>query len=313
MNGARFDHLARAMAAPTSRRGALRMLLGAVVAGIAAGAWRAAAQDMDAARIGGPFWRRGRPCDSDERCGSLAPCTNGICKPTKCQIDGVIYDPGDHPTNECLYCLPTNQPWTWSEWRVVPLVTSCEGGFEASGCRTDRGYCNSEGVCTPRPREDGELCGPGQTCCAGVCCTATQCCTSGIGCEECGPHCTIEGVVYPDTVPHPDPDGLCLVCDAAAELSFWSGAQNRTPCGPNRDRVCCSSTCCAPGECCGPDGRCAACEPACATDGAWCGPNNNQSCCDGECCDYGASCGLPGACACCPAGQRCNGGVCEPW
>src|SRR5688500_1508690 len=68
MDGSRFDSLARAMAAPTTRRRALRTLLGAMAAGFAASARQVSAQDTDAdAARKGPYWRAGKRCVTDDR------------------------------------------------------------------------------------------------------------------------------------------------------------------------------------------------------------------------------------------------------
>lgn len=336
MDGSRFDSLARAMAAPTSRRGALKLILGAVAAGFAGtgGGTGSAAEQADKGDAGRrrPFWRRGKSCNSNAQCGALVPCTNGICTAIKCDIDGQEWEVGPKPGNECQYCLPERDPGVPDAWSYRPLGTNCSTFTgEVTGdpaCLTESGYCNSDGECVPVPVADGTLCGPGQTCCGGICCTATQCCNEAGSCEECGPHCTIDGKPYPEGVSHPD--GLCLICNSATEPFFWSTAPDDMSCGPNRIQVCCSGTCCGTGQCCDAERSCAIdeCGPTCTIDGtkyaggalnddvpcqvcdpsnsttAWsvvatnypCGPSGNQVCCDGICCESGKCCG-PSACS----------------
>ncbi len=191
-------------------------------------------------------------------------------------------------------------------------------------CRTGDGdnHCTAYGECVPIIEPNGELCGPRRTCCRGVCCAENQCCDSlGLTCEHCGPHCMIDRVPYFDEDGHPD--GLCLMCDPFSNFSFWTGAPDKFPCGPNLNQECCAGDCLPLGEtCCGagngnrqdgtcapegctidsvpyadgavnPDNECQICAVAVSTT-SWssggfggCGPNGDRFCAGGVCCDLG--------------------------
>ena len=336
MDGPRFDSIARAMAAPTSRRGALKLIIGAVAAGLAATGDAAPSAAEEADKAGAvprrPFRRRGKSCNANAQCGALVPCTNGICTAIKCDIDGRESEPGPKPDNECQYCLPKRDQGVLDSWSFRPLGTSCstftDEGTGDPACLREAGYCNSGGECVPVPVAAGTLCGPGQTCCGGDCCTATQCCTASGTCEECGPHCTIDGIPYPEGAPHPD--GSCLFCRSASEPFFWSTAPDDMSCGPNRIQVCCSGSCCGTGQCCDAERSCEIdeCGPTCTIDGtkyaggapnedvpcqvcdpsrsttSWsaattnypCGAGGTQVCCNGACCNPGECCTADGVC-----------------
>ena len=83
MDGSRFDEFTRTVA--TSRRNALRLLLGASIAALLPFERGAAAQFGVR-----PFRRVGKRCDNGQPCGFLAPCRNGVCTPSVCLIDDQI-------------------------------------------------------------------------------------------------------------------------------------------------------------------------------------------------------------------------------
>ncbi len=332
MDGSRFDDLTRTLAIGASRRHALKLFVGAVAAGFSAATGDAAgsaADDADDADRAGnadaarrrPFWNRDGPCSSHQDCGRLVPCTNGICTAVRCEIDGVPQPFGRNPANSCEYCVPSRDPNVPDAWQPFPVGFNCPDEFEATACLTTVGTCNADAECVPTPEPNNTLCGVGRTCCGGDCCTETQCCTAAGVCEECGPHCVIETVTYAALDGHPD--GLCLFCDPISDFSFWTGAPDTFPCGPNLDQACCGGDCLPPGEeCCGTgagnreDGTCEPSEPGCTIDtvayaaGApnpandcqvcdpdadstgWttrenneiCGSNGDRVCCDGSCC-----------------------------
>lgn len=313
MDGTRFDNLTRALA--TSRRGALKMLLGTAAAGIAAVVAReatgVAADEADEARRN-PYFRMGKPCDNGQRCGSKLTCNDeGICQPHECFIDGQTYQTGRNPNNWCQFCFPRAERWTWEAWQSRAPGTVCYDELNtAPPCLADHGICSDDGVCALDPEQDGTLCGPANTCCGGECCSSTQCCSLSSHCEECGPHCTIEGVPYPDGTVNP---GTCQICNAGAEPYFWSTAADNTECGPNLDQVCCNGGCLPAGETCGTsctiggvdyligdfntddyclwcDGRVSATSWSPVPNGRACDPAGLTMCCNGACCPQGQAC-----------------------
>jgi hypothetical protein len=103
MDGSKFDDLARASA--ISRRGALKAVAGALAT------FLGVSTKVEAAP--GAFQRAGKRCDNGQPCGSLAPCTNGVCTPIACEIGGAIFQGAElNPNNTCQFCIPTLDSWT---------------------------------------------------------------------------------------------------------------------------------------------------------------------------------------------------------
>lgn len=90
MDDASFDRLTRAFG--ISRRGALRAMVGGVAAGVAAVAGRGGVEAKPKPpKKDDPFYRVLKSCRNGESCGSLAPCTEGVCVPSHCRMGGEIY------------------------------------------------------------------------------------------------------------------------------------------------------------------------------------------------------------------------------
>jgi hypothetical protein len=338
LDGTRFDDLTRSLAGCTSRRGALKSLLGAIGAGVVgavtgsqpvgAGADADREDRQRAEARGRPYRRAGKPCDAGQPCGLRAPCVDGFCTPLDCLIDGTIYQSGDlNPDSPCQSCAPTKDNWT--DWLgAAPDGEACEVEDDAS-CLSTSGQCLS-GECVREPLDDGTVCGgvPGRVCCNGECCSPTECCEPTGFCEECGPHCTIDGDVYDDGVSNPDPDSPCEVCNPGADPENWSPALDNSVCGGDLDGelLCCRGVCCGERQCC-TDGSCGACR--CEIDNreyesGVVNPRNKCEVCNADLDredwtprNRNAPCGTFNdryCCAgeCCPAGECCNQiGECE--
>jgi hypothetical protein len=181
LDGSRFDDLTRTLA--TSRRRALKTLLGGALAAAALGRGRGAVATPWA------FYRVNQPCKYGEACGALAPCTDGVCTPIVCKIDGEIYQPGPPtefgPENLCHVCDPTAGPDGWQQWTVGREGEGCAIALD-EGCDPVYFHCVA-GSCLPQPEPGqtlpgGERCLGDEFCCHGVCCQGVCC---GLG-QECG-------------------------------------------------------------------------------------------------------------------------------
>ena len=221
MDGSRFDDFTRSVA--TSRRNALRLLLGAVAAAlvpIEAGA---------AGFGGGPFKRVGKRCNHGQTCGFLVPCQNGICTPTVCLIDNHIYQAADqNPDNPCQFCIPTVDGWrTWLG--AMADGEACAFASELP-CQSADGVCqNAECVRTPLP--DTSACGIDGICCSGACCDDGNC-------------CCIDGQTVTDgTLETP---GGCRACNSDQSITEWTELSDGAACGGVPGRVCCNGECCSP-------------------------------------------------------------------
>jgi hypothetical protein len=183
LDGSRFDDLARSLV--TSRRGALRALLGGALATAAA-----IGRGTGAAAVPWDFYRVNQTCKNGEPCGALAPCTDGACRPHVCRIDGLIYFPGQaQPGDSCHVCDPTVGLSGWQQWTAGNDGWTCDIAFGA-GCDIVELHC-AAGACVPHiekgqtlpgglPCKHDEQCCHG-VCCKGVCCSGNEVC-SPLGC-----------------------------------------------------------------------------------------------------------------------------------
>jgi hypothetical protein len=307
MDGSRFDEFTRSVA--TSRRNALRFLLGASIATLLPFEGSAAAQFGVR-----PFRRVGKRCDNGQPCGFLAPCQNGVCTPSVCLIGDQIVQAADtNPDNPCQFCIPTVDGWrTWLG--AVGDGEACEFENEIP-CQSTEGVCQNV-ECIRNLLPDASECGVGGICCNGACCEDGNC-------------CCIDGQSVSDgTLQTP---GGCLTCSIDQSITEWTVLDDNLACGGVSGRVCCNAECCSPTECCNgaaceecgphchigvedvgagiehPDNECEHCDPERDFDG-WslkdpgspCGPGDRQQCCSGQCCPLGECChdSSCGACFC---------------
>jgi hypothetical protein len=188
MDGSRFDDLTRTLV--KSRRGVLRTLQGGALAALTGLGRHSATSATPWA-----FYRVNQSCKNGESCGTLAPCTDGICRPLVCKIDGQIYQPGEfEPENLCHICDPTVGPSRWQQWTPAREGEGCAFAVE-EGCDPVFYHCTA-GTCLPDPDlgqalPGGFRCKRDEQCCHGVCCQDVCCpadhVCAGFGCVRIPP------------------------------------------------------------------------------------------------------------------------------
>jgi hypothetical protein len=223
VDDSRFDDFTRAFV--TSRRGALKILLGGAAAGIASVLLPEEA-------------RMARRCRSlVRRCNAGADCCSGVCDPASgrcvCGAD----------TEECLgHCVSVEQFQT--------DVNNC-GSCRNRCPRTRHGAAICTGgvcgtVCDAGFPQCGErCCAEGRDCCNGDCCEPNQCCTAD-GCVRCK---CVNGIDSFDDG-EINPDNACEFCDPRQNRRDWTIRTDGDFCGGVSGRVCCNGECCSPTECC---------------------------------------------------------------
>ncbi len=295
----------------------------------------------------------GRDCCNGSCCGPNECCAAEGCVLCRCSIGVESFDAGEiNPNNSCQFCDPTRNRNDWTTARddsfcgegrtccnaeccspteccdgVQCSVDACPDQCEIQGQPFESGEHNPANgcqVCNPESNrfdwtlvDDQGACGgvPGRVCCNGECCSPTECC-GATSCEECGPHCRIDGEdIGEGTI---NPAKPCEVCKSDANPNDWSPADDGTACGDGT--VCCAGECCPDGLCCR-DGACGECQCEIGNGTFDPGEQNPFNAC--EICDPGrnredwspvppnSACGLPDGrhcCGreCCPQGECCN-------
>lgn len=276
MEPARFDALARLVAAPRRRRDLLRTLAGAVVGGLWGG------------RLGDAAARG--PCDDAHPCAG-GICYQGRCRP--CLPEGTRAARPDEccgkATNPAGLCCADalrrrcTASGCCSTGVCDPATKTCCGPL-GGACHADRDCCSDR--CDPTTRTccvaNGAACQASDECCGGGGQSETCCATGGKACGSDRDCC----------------NGGCRAGTCCATGGQACGADG--DCRPGS--ICPAGVCCkAPGTGCRTTGEC--CFGACAggvcclQDGFFCGSN-------GECCS--GVCGGDGKCQAnpCPAGQK---------
>jgi hypothetical protein len=271
-----------------------------------------AAEQETARATGNPFQRAGKRCDRGQPCGSMAPCTNGVCTPIACKIDRLpepVAAGTLNPDNDCQFCAPSLSNWTgWTA--ITGGGAPCTQATD-DPCLSIHGRCSDGGgECVNFAFDDGSPCGVERVCCRGTCCEAGYCCSEQGFCGLCGEICFIGGVQYPPLARNPQHD--CQWCDPERNDRGWSQVPDNIECGSTPGRICCNGVCCSPGECCSaaglcveccqigdkrypdgtrnPDNECEACIPGTSRD-TWsfvddstpCGAAGEKNCCLGIC------------------------------
>jgi hypothetical protein len=269
MDDRRFDALARMVARGTSRRSALKGLLGLGGAAITGGV--VLDRGADAARRPTPTPKPVTCPGNQTAVDGVCTCPAGLsqCNPgvgPACCNDEVL--PGSPGYSECCdnaccegtclgeeLCCPTNnrpggQPPTHQ-------ICNLEDGFEC--CPVEHVCCGIDGCCDTLCSEEGYCCSPEDVCpsagdSAYFCCTGnTICCGAGTNANTC----------IPDS-------GCCGDADCTESQHCCDGACSDLECEPSTqcsddfdcggDAVCCVGDCCTPGQ-------------SCVTD-----PDNNSYC-----------------------------------
>lgn len=291
MDGSRFDALTRALGTSTSRRAAIKSLLGlggALVAGN-----RLGLDGAEAARRGysGPTFPTVTPGPTEPSCpsgqtwnGEACVCSAGITCGSNCCGDGQ-----DCTNGGCVTPPPTCP--AGQVWNGVACV--CTAGPDCGSTCCTIGQTCSDGSCVTLP----PTCPNGQTW-DGFFCS----CTSG---QTCGAACCDDQ--------HSCLNSVCVrLCPAPGQ--FWNGSICACPSGI----ITCNLTCCNPSTTMCINGNCVSNGPTCAQgqfwDGSTCACNVGAACWD-ACCNAEQTCML-GVCLepppppTCPAGQTPQGDTC---
>jgi hypothetical protein len=251
MDGQRFDHVTRMIAAGASRRSVLKGLTGALL-GVAAGAgWRSHASAGECGAEGDACGGDGNPlCCGDLECSSGTETCQPVVAPG-CETDDDCAEGEFCGKGQC-FALPCE------------TVEDCPEGY----------FC--KGVCFPIPPEcevdedcvqvEGVI-GPGPICCAGTC-VAQECCgADDVHCDE-GEFCTDEGicvVIGPECETDEDCDDGEICCAEACH-AIECCIEDEDPnarCGDGEtcfegvcEAVCTGDADCADDACCCQDGSC---------------------------------------------------------
>lgn len=235
MEQARFDKLARGLAAGNSRREVVRTLAGAAIGGIlaAVGASEAGARKKKRGKGKGNGKRK---CAPPNRCGKRKNpqcCTSSeICENSACIPCGSQAGQPCCAGNTCTAPLTCNQQRT-CEALTPPTPPAPPCGGSNQDCCADATPCGTGLVCT---RGTCTACGDraGQSCCANTTCSAPLVCNQQGTCEA-PPPCGESGQ---DCCAGATPCGSGLVCTGGAcetdtrtvSLSFQSFDQYHTHC-----------------------------------------------------------------------------------
>ncbi len=296
MDGSRFDHLTRSLAAGTSRRTVLKALLG--LGGAATMGGVVAEGPVEAAR-------RPTPTPIPHKCPGVQTWngTKCVCPPNLSQ------------------CVPSVGPACCNDQLVKPGAPDyseccdnacCHGTCygEELCCPTGNTVCNGRDCC-----DVGQACCSVDDCCSGACYAGNQfCCAAGTG-EICGDDCCdtatercCEREGGPVCIPI---DGCCLDRDCPGDdAQCLAGFCNPQTNGCEQRSACTGDERCCPdqpgvGVCLGPDDCCAAfdctdpprdiaCPVASCVENAC---HYEEMCSEGTfCCAGELCCPLPGGC-----------------
>ncbi|MDX6513040.1 MAG: hypothetical protein QOE36_2544 [Gaiellaceae bacterium] len=283
MSGDRFDDLARALAAPVSRRRALRIagvaLLGVSVGGARPGPARArtrltcANQGDTACRF--PVASLDGCCYTSSHGGGRKCCDGNTASLCLDNAEICCFDPR---SDNLSFCPPSQPKCCYESGGVhcCPTDSTC--------CATSASHCCAPPfLCTKNGCAE---CSTGENKCGKKCCGSNQYCASSLY----GGLCCRKGATH--------------VCVAPS-----SGSKGPATCCTDDERCCASK---GKVDCCGPKQKCHGGKCTCPKKaGRRCGAHcckKNQLCCGSEqdkgksCCDPGDKC-----CghSCCPKDQAC--------
>jgi hypothetical protein len=348
MDDRQFDALTRALARGSSRRTALKGLLGALVGGVALTTRldKAGAQACDPPCPGiccngecapqccsavdcDPFAEnecRTTICDETGHCASIAECLEG----QQCCNLGT-------PEHYCAYCCSDEgcpgcqvcnagvceQPECCGDSDCVSVCGECVEGECITRCTTGEYCCAFANDC----RALGECCTDDECPCGGACidgtCLPQPPCLEGQEC--CGDECVPLGECAHLCIPEGDTcAGEQLECCLGLQCCEFNGGSacqkccNDSDC-PGECEICvegtCAGACSQSQECC--NDECVALGSCCREPGETCavtdGPGTQGNCCDDLLCCAGGEGGYCAECCsdndCGPCGF-CSGGIC---
>jgi hypothetical protein len=296
MDGSRFDHLARSLAATRSRRSALGALAGAALASLGL-----AAASARTCRLVG------------NTCAANGDCCSGNCvtegrtrKICRCS------SPADCPAGDQCHTATCTGGQCGLQ---VTADATCDDG---DPCTTGD-VCQANGTCAGTPKN----CDDGNACLASSCDPVSgQCVRTSISCDD-GDDCTIDSC---------DPYSGCMhtpvACPPALNECFTAGTCQNGACSDpvyRGDQAPCSVGVCHANVCCMPEPKATTCTERCASQTNNCGQTvdcgavNGASCASaGDCCSglcdsgtcgvaTGGSCALDNDCV----SQHCCGGICR--
>ena len=204
----------------------------------------------------------GRDCCNGSCCGPNECCAAEGCVPCRCSIGVESFDAGEfNPANACQFCDPTRNRNDWTTAQdgsfcgdgrtccnaeccspteccdgVQCSVDACPDQCEIQGQPFETGQLNPANacqVCEPERNrfdwtlvDDQTACGgvSGRVCCNGECCSPTECC-GATSCEECGPHCRIDGEDIDEGIINSA--NPCEVCQPDVNANDWSSSGRR--------------------------------------------------------------------------------------
>lgn len=292
-----FDDVTRVVAAPVSRRQALRLIAGALGAAVLS------------RFIGAPRMAGASECDPENDPLYPHPCADICCRYDYYCASTTLLN-GDDKYGICCQnepdhahlCSAGDHGWCCDSTEAcgaAPFTCTCAAGMDACGdaccdtsagefcCDPDQGLCCASGVeCCFDTFEYGTCCPEGTECVpisatnyppGNVCCPADQACI-GQCCPD-GELCFGNLMCCPEERISADRRGCCpagFVYNAATDSCCLEG-------------MFCGGVCCTPGKVCR-DGTCQECD-------------SGQELCFGTCCAAGTCCFGK----CCGAGQVCTG------
>ena len=281
MDGQRFDALSRLLAAPTTRRSALKIALG-LLAGGGALAGRGVAS-ADSCEEGG------------DRCTLDSQCCTGVCNTdpalplavrnrcaceagrTACRDDCAILDLDREHCGACNVRCARGKVCCMGACVTAGTCTTCPAGMTMCA-----------GKCVPLA-EDEKNCGTCGAC--GVACAADEICCSGhcavlgteFACSRCGDECETDEVCTAGVCGFP-PGSTCTEIPALCDS----------------DEACCGGVCIDVEH---DESNCGACGSVCGA---------GETCCDGRCKNLQTDTRNCGRCERrCRRGQVCTAGICR--
>ena len=235
MHPSNFDELTKALATSTSRRQALRTILGASIGGLLG--------------IGGISTAFGRQRHRTRITAPSGPKGNSNCAKWCAQVFGPNTSAAGQCTSQAAHGTGLCRMCGTADPSSICCVRNTSGfcsGTSAARCPCDSAQCEtcdtSHGTC------DG--CPSGQHCCSGTCkeCCADSDCPSGQHCSngQCVPDCLASGL---NSLCSVNSDCCSGMCEPFGVFPPHCCSPPGTPCNLADPGGCCSGTCTAASGC----------------------------------------------------------------